>query len=554
MNTKHTENIKIFALGGVGEIGKNMYVIEVDEAIFVVDAGLMLPEDEMLGIDIVIPDISYLVENKHRIKGIFLTHGHEEHIGALSYVLHKIKVPIYGTKLTLSLVKEKIKELGQNAKIEFHEVQASTKIEMGNVMISFFKTNHSIPDSVGICFHTSQGVIVNTGDFKFDQTSQELYGADIASIAKIGQEGVLCLLSDSTNAEIAGYSVPERVISQEISDVFYNAKGRIIVTAFASNIIRIQQIFDAAKEHGRKIAIMGKGLFKVIELSLQLGYLRVEEDTIIPLRDLGKYPDEEIAILVTGSQGEPISTLSKMAKGTHKITNVKKEDTVMIAAVPRPGNELFFTKTIDLIYRAGASVISGKQIHVSDHGYQEELKLMLNLTKPKYFIPVHGEYRMQVAHAKIAKSVGVADENIFIIEKGEVIEFKDGIPSTSKKVPSGNTLIDGLGVGDVGNIVLRDRRLLSQDGILIVVVTINKDTKQIAAGPEIISRGFVYVRESEKLFEESTTIVNEIVLKCLKDYIIEWSTLKQNIREALNQFLYEKTKRRPMVLPIIMEI
>lgn len=554
LDTKQTESIKIAALGGVGEIGKNMYVIEIDEAIFVVDAGLMLPEDGMLGIDIVIPDISYLVEQKHRVQGIFLTHGHEEHIGAISYVLHKIKAPIYGTKLTLRIVKEKLKEQGQTGKIEYHEVQVSLTIEIGNVMISFFKTNHSIPDSVGICFHTSQGSIVNTGDFKFDQTSTGLYAADFAKIAKIGQDGVLCLLSDSTNAEIPGYSVSEKVIHQEISDIFYNAKGRVIVAAFASNIIRIQQIFDAASAHHRKVAIMGKGLFKVIELSLQLGYLQADEDTIIPLRDLAKYSDEKISILVTGSHGEPISTLAKMARGNHKITNIKSDDTVMIAAVPRPGNELFFTKTIDLLYRAGANVISGKQIHVSDHGYQEELKLMLNLTKPKYFIPVHGEYKMQVAHAKIAKSTGMDDNQIFVIEKGDVIEFQNGTPTNTCKIPSGNTLIDGLGVGDVGNIVLRDRRLLSQDGILIVVVTIKKDTKRIAAGPEIISRGFVYVRESEKLLEESTKIVHDIVGNCLKDYIIEWSTLKQNIREALNQFLYEKTKRRPMVLPIIMEI
>lgn len=553
MNSKHTESIKLIALGGVGETGKNMYVVEVNQDIFVVDAGLMLPEDEMLGIDIVIPDITYLLENEHRIKGFFLTHGHEENIGAISFVLNKIKAPVYGTKLTISLVMDKLKEKGIS-NIDFHTVDSTTLIEAGNITISFFKTNLNIPDSVGICFHTSQGAIVHTGDFKFDQSSPSLYKTDYAKLAALGEAGVLCLLSDSSNAEKIGYSVSENVISQEVSNAFFNAQGRIFIAANASNIVRIQQIFDAAKENQRKVMIVGKSLFKVIDISIQLGYLQVDEGMIIPIRDVNKYEDDKLTVLVTGSQGDPITLLGKMAKQTHKQVNIKKGDTVILTNSPVASNELSFAKTIDLIYRAGANVLSGKQIHVSDHGYQEELKLMVNFTNPNYFIPINGEYRKQVTHAKLAHSVGIKKENIFIVEKGEVIEFINGQPTNKGKVTTGNVLVDGLGVGDVGNIVLRDRRLLSQDGIFIVVVTIHKATKQIAAGPEIISRGFVYVRESEKLLEDSIKIANDIVVNYLKDYIIEWSPLKLSIREALIQFLYEKTKRRPMILPIIMEI
>ncbi|WP_299090184.1 ribonuclease J [uncultured Metabacillus sp.] len=550
-----TETIKLIALGGVGEVGKNMFVVEINTDIFVVDAGLMYPEGEMLGIDMVIPDITYLKENKERVRGIFLTHGHDENIGGIFYLLNNLSVPIYGTKLTLALLSEKLKENRIKQNVLVKEIDSETLLRFSSSEISFFKTNHSIPDSVGISFLTTMGSIVHTGDFKFDQTPIGENLMDIATIAKIGEAGVLCLLSDSINAEKPGYSGSEAIVGSEISDVMYDAEGRVIIAVFASNLYRIQQVINAALKNNRKLAIVGKNMKNILNLAINLGYIEVEEDIIISVNEIDKYPKNEIAILTTSNQGEPLAVLSRMAKQSHKQVNVKHGDTVLVAATPIPGHELVFSKTIDLLFRAGANVVFGqKQIHVSGHGHQEELKMMLNLTKPTFFIPIHGEYKMQKAHAKLAKQVGVNEENIFLVEKGDVIEFKGNNVNTGAKVPSGNILIDGLGIGDVGNIVLRDRRLLSQDGILIVVVTLDKQKKKIISGPEIITRGFVYVRESEELIGHANEIVTSIVEKSMQEYTIEWSALKLSIREALNQFLYEKTKRRPMILPIIMEI
>ncbi|MBA2870861.1 ribonuclease J [Anoxybacillus calidus] len=555
MSTKYAEKIRVFSLGGVGEIGKNMYVVEVDDDIFVIDAGIMFPEDEMLGIDMVIPDISYLVERQERIKGIFLTHGHEEHIGAIAYVLRKINVPVYATKLTLALVEEKLKEHGVTVRAQLNEVHSDSVVTFEKAKMTFFRTIHSIPDSIGISIHTSQGAIVYTGDFKFDQTPYGINRVDLGKMAQIGDQGVLCLLSDSTNAERPGYTGSDTVVAQEIADVVYDARGRVIVACYASNITRIQQVLNAAKKHRRKVAIVGRSMHRVMDIALRLGYLQIPDKLVISINDIHQYEDKELVILTTGGHGEPMGVLARMAKQAHKQVNIKEGDTVIIAASPMPGNELIVSKTIDALYRAGANVIYGQRnVHVSGHGSQEELKLMLNLMKPKYFIPVHGEYRMQKAHAKLAKAVGIAEDQTFLIDKGDVIEFRNGQARYGGKVPCGNILIDGLGIGDVGNIVLRDRRLLSQDGILIVVVTLSKEAKKIIAGPEIISRGFVYVRESETLLDEATKIVADIVNKCMQDYIIEWSSLKSNIREALNQYLFEKTKRKPMILPIIMEI
>ncbi|MEQ2526540.1 ribonuclease J [Bacillaceae bacterium CLA-AA-H227] len=555
MNIRTNENIKVVALGGVGEIGKNMYIVEVDNDLFVLDAGLMLPENEMLGIDIVIPDITYLTQNKERVKGIFLTHGHEDHIGALSYVLRQLQVPIYGTKLTLALAKAIIKEQEFKGKAEFIEINSNTMLEFDEAKVSFFKTNHSIPDSVGIAIHTSKGAVVYTGDFKFDQTANELYKPEIGKMAQLGEEGVLCLLSDSTDAEKPGYTPSEAVVIREMKDAFYNARGRIIAASFASDLNRIQHIFDAAYESRRKIAVVGKSLQKVFDIAIELDYLYVHHELIIPISELKDYADDELVILTTGMQGEPIEALQKMAKGQHKQVNVQKGDTVLIAASPLRGREVFVFKTIDMLSRAGANVISGRRlVNTSSHGSEEELKFMLNLMNPKFFIPVHGEYRMLRAHSKIAKEIGITDDRIAVIDKGEVVELNGDQIKVSSKVAAGNVLVDGNGVGDVGNIVLRDRKLLSQDGILIVVVTLNKAEKKVSAGPEIISRGFVYVRESEELMEESVKLVRGIVEKNLQKDFFDWTTIKQDMRDGLNQYLYEKTKRRPMILPIIMEV
>ncbi|MGF9965497.1 ribonuclease J [Bacillus rhizoplanae] len=556
MKKKEIDTVKVFALGGVGEIGKNMYCVEIDSEIFIVDAGLMFPEEEMFGIDIVIPDITYLVENKERVKGLFLTHGHEDHIGGIVYVLRKLDIPVYGTKLTNGLVKEKLGEAGMLGRVDLKTIDSNTTVEFDTTTVSFFKTTHSIPDAVGVCFHTSQGAIVYTGDFKFDQTPIGNNGSDIGKMAQIGNEGVLCLLSDSTNAERPGYTGSEREVGLEISKVFYKSEGRIIVASFASNVHRIQQVFDAAYETGRKVAVVGRSMVKVVDIANNLGYLNIPDGMLISLQDVDNYPEKKVTILTTGSQGEPMAALSRMARQAHKQISIRKGDTVIIAASPIPGNETSVSRTIDLLFRAGADVVyyGEKKVHVSGHGSQEELKLMLNLMKPKYFLPVHGEFRMQKAHARLAQDVGIQSDRIFITEKGEVISFTDGEAKPAGKVPAGNVLIDGLGVGDVGNIVLRDRKMLSQDGILVVVVTLGKDERKIISGPEIISRGFVYVRESEALIEKSTDIVRTIVEQSIKEYSIEWSTLKQNIRELLGQFLYEETKRKPMILPIIMEV
>ncbi|WP_066173142.1 ribonuclease J [Bacillus marinisedimentorum] len=555
MNERKKEKIKVFALGGAGEIGKNMYVVEVGHDIFAVDAGLMFPEDEMLGIDMVIPDTSYLAENAGRIKGVFLTHGHEDHIGGLPFILRYLDVPVYGTKLTLGLAEAKIADAGSVRKIKLRTIDSDTVLTFGGTKVSFFKTNHSIPDSVGVCFHTSQGAIVYTGDFKFDQTPVDGELADFHKMAEIGNQGVLCLLSDSTNAERPGFSGSEALVGRELIDTFSTAAGRVIIAAFATNIHRVQQVFDAAYECGRKVALLGRSMNHVTDIAVRLGHLHIPEDLLVPVEDILKLNDSEIVLLTTGSQGEPMAALSLMAKGANKHVSIKKGDTVIVSATPIPGNELSVTKTVDLLFRAGADVIYGRRkVHVSGHGNQEELKLMLNIMKPKYFIPVHGEYKMQIAHARLAEGAGIAHHDVFLLENGDVVEFADGEASAGGKVPSGNILVDGLGVGDVGNIVLRDRRLLSQDGILLVVVTLSKDKKKVVAGPEILSRGFVYVRESEQLFLKSNEIVLQILNEAAEAKAMDWSTLKSEIRDSLSQYLYEKTKRRPMILPIIMEI
>ncbi|MEW4283675.1 ribonuclease J [Priestia koreensis] len=555
MNMKKTENIKIFALGGVGEIGKNMYVVELDDDIYVVDAGLMSPETGMFGIDVVIPDVSYLLENKHRVRAIFLTHGHDENIGGLPFILRKLDAPVYGTKFTIALAKEKLSEVGVNKKQLLYVIDTDKTIRHERTNVTFFSTSHSIPGSIGIAFHTSEGAIVHTGDFKFDQTPVGNQRADIGKMAALGEDGVLFLLSDSTNAERPGYTASEASVANEMMKSFRQAKQRVIVATTLTHMYRIQQVIDAAIETNRKVVVLGRTLQRMVDIASDLDQLSVPEELFVSPQEMSKYSDSEIVVLTAGTHQEPLLPFVRMLRQNDKFVGVKQTDTIIISVVSAPRNELPFSKIIDQLFRTGAKVIYGRQpVTVSGNGSQEELKFMLNLMKPTYFIPIQGEYRMQMAHAKLAAEVGLSKDRIFIVDKGDVIDYKKGTPSVSTKVPSGNTLIDGLGVGDVGNIVLRDRRLLSQDGILLVVVTIDKANRKIVTGPEIISRGFVYVRESEQLLREATERVEQLLVDSIRERTIEWSSLKLGMRESLNQFLYEKTKRRPMILPIIMEI
>lgn len=549
------EKIKLVALGGVGENGKNMFVVEVDEDIFVIDAGLMYPQNEMLGIDIVIPDITYLKQNKDRVKGIFLTHAHEDHIGGLSYILRDLDVPVYTTLLTAELTKEKMKEQDFKGQAHFEIITSKSVLTFPSAKVSFFKTNHSIPDSVGIVIHTSEGAIVHTGDFKFDQTASDLYKPEYGEMAKIGEEGVLALLSDSTNADKPGYSTTDFVVTQSLIDSFLQTKGRIIAACFATDLNRIQHIIDAAEKTNRKVAIIGKNLQRVLQIAIKNNYLVVDEETIVTYNELQGYAQDQMVVITTGTKGEPIEALQKMVKKNHKQVSIMEGDTVLFAASSFLGSEVFVGKTIDKLYRAGATLLAGyKTFNSSNHGNQEELKFMINMMKPTFFLPIHGEFRVLKAHEKIAMECGIAPQNIYLPEQGEVLEYKEDTLRVGGKIPAGNILIDGSGVGDVGNIVLRDRKLLSQDGILTVVVTLSKAERKISAGPEIITRGFVYVRESEKLLEEASDRVRDIVEKSISKDSFDWTGIKQDIRDTLNQFLYEKTKRRPMILPIIMEV
>ena len=548
------ELIRIIPLGGVGEIGKAMYVIEIDDELFIVDAGLMFPESEMLGIDIVVPDITYIEENKERVKGIFLTHGHEDAIGSLSYLLQKVQPPVYGSKLTIALAKEHLKEMPTPSAVKFFEVTNKSRMNFNRTHVTFFNTTHSIPDSLGIVFNTSEGAIVHTGEFKFDQAAKEKYRPDIAKMAGLGEQGVFILMSDSSEAERPGYTTSESVIEKHLSKTFHGAEGRILVALYASNFIRIQQVFDTAFETGKKVAVVGKSLESYFEVGMKLGYLTIEEDIVIPVNDIEKYEDDDVVIIVTGNKGEPLDALSKIVRKHHKDIQIKETDTVLITFTPSPGMEVAMNHTMNDLAKNGATVLtSSKKVHVSGHGSQEDLKLMLNLMKPKYFIPIQGEYRMLMAHSKLAQETGLKKTSVFIADKGDVVEYKNDKMRMSGRVQAGNVLIDGIGVGDVGNIVLRDRKLLSQDGIFTVVVTLNRKEKRIASGPEIVSRGFVYVRESEELLNEAKNLVEKIVEKHVSKKSFEWTSIKQEIRDTLSSYLYQQTKRRPMIIPVIME-
>ncbi len=548
------DRVLLIPLGGLGEIGKNMMAIEYNREILVIDAGLMFPDEDMLGIDLVIPDISYLLENRDRVRAILLTHGHEDHIGALPYILKQLNVPVYGTKLTLGLAKGKFEEHNMVHDVHTVCVKAGDEVEIGNFSVEFIHVNHSIADVVALAIHTPVGVVLHTADFKFDHTPVDGKVTDFRKLAELGDKGVLVLLSDSTNVERDGYTPSERELSKNFKELFVQAAGRILVATFASNIHRIQQIMDTAFNHDRKIALVGRSMVNVVSIAMELGYLKVPEGLIVDIDDIDRYPVNRIAIITTGTQGEPMSALTRMATSDHRKINIIPGDTVLISASTIPGNEKLVARTINHLFKQGAIVIyeSDSGIHVSGHASQEEQKLMINLVKPHFFLPVHGEYRHLVQHAHLAVEVGIDSENVLIAENGDVVEVTGERIRVASKVASGRIFVDGLGVGDVGNIVLRDRKQLSQDGILIVVVTIEKETGKIMAGPDIVSRGFVYVRESEELIEEAKEKVKTAIENCSQNS--DWATMKNQIREVLSKHLYGRMKRRPMILPIIMEV
>lgn len=553
---KKKKKLRIIPLGGLGEIGKNITVFEYGDDIIVVDCGLAFPEDDMLGIDLVIPDVTYLSKNKEKIKGIVLTHGHEDHIGALPYILKDINVPIYGTKLTLGLLEQKLSEHELSDIVKLKTVKQSDVIQLGCFKVEFIRSSHSIADSVALAIFTPVGTIVHTGDFKVDYTPIEGEPIDLARLAELGKNGVLLLMADSTNVEREGYTMSERTVGQTLDEIFMDSKSRILVATFASNVHRVQQVINAAVKFKRKVAICGRSMVNVVNVAMELGYMNVPEGVIIDIDNINNYPSEKLVIVTTGSQGEPMSALSRMASGEHRKVEIVAGDQVIISATPIPGNEKFVSKVVNELFKKGAKVIyeALADIHVSGHACQEELKLIHSLIKPKYFVPVHGEYRHLKQHGNLAHDLGMPKENIFIMDIGNVLEIGDGAAKLNGSVTSGRVLVDGLGVGDVGNIVLRDRKHLSQDGLIVVVISIESSTGELVAGPDVISRGFVYVRESEDLMEEIREISRKALQKCDEKKKSDWATKKGIIRDALRDYLYEKTKRRPMILPIIMEV
>lgn len=556
MINKNISKVKVIPLGGLGEIGKNITAIEYDNEIIVIDCGLAFPDAEMYGVDLVIPNITYLLNNREKVKGFFLTHGHEDHIGALPYVLKQLNVPVYGTKLTLSLVKSKLEEHKILSDCTLNEVRQGEEVKIENFRVEFIRTCHSIADACALAIHTPEGVIVHTGDFKIDYTPIDGKVINLHRFAKLGTEKVLLLMADSTNAERPGYTVSEKIIGENLTRIFEKAKGRVIVATFASNINRIQQIINASLSYGRKVAFSGRSMEKISAIAIELGYMQLPEDQLISVEDINKYSSERITIITTGSQGEPMSALSRIASSNHKNITIAKGDLVIISASPIPGNRKLISRLIDELFSKGAEVIydAKEEIHVSGHACQEELKLMHTLIKPKFFMPVHGEYRHLKQHRLLAENLGMDAKNIFILETGQVLELSRNAARKSGIVTSGSIMVDGIGIGDVGNVVLRDRRHLSQDGILTVVVTIDKASFSILSGPDIVTRGFIFVRESGDLISEATEVVKAELDKCMERKITEWFVIKSNIKNSLGQFLYSKTRRNPIILPIIMEI
>ena len=547
--------LKVIPLGGMGEIGKNITAIEYNNDIIVIDCGLAFPDEEMYGVDLIIPDISYLINNRDKVRGLVLTHGHEDHIGAIPYILKQLQMPVYGTKLTIGLVKTKLEEHKLLNETKIESVEIGDILELGAFKIEFIRATHSIADSCSLAIYTPLGTILHTGDFKIDYTPIDGKLMDLQRISNIGRDGVLLLMADSTNVERTGHSLSESTIGQTLKKVFYSAKGRVIVATFASNIHRMQQVIDASMIYGRKIVFNGRSMENVSKVARELGYLHVPDTEIIDVDEIGSYPNDKITILTTGSQGEPMASLARIAFSNHRKISIEPNDTFIISASPIPGNDKLISKVINQLFKKGAYVIYEdlEDVHVSGHAYQEELKLIHTLVKPKYFLPVHGEFRHLKHHADLAEKIGTPKENIFILDTGEVLEITDDECKKEGRVKAGSIFVDGLGVGDVGNIVLRDRRHLAQDGMLTIVVVIERESLSILSGPDIITRGFVYVKESESLIKEVKDIASEELDKCLEKGIIEWYLLKSAVKKAVENFIYEKTKRRPTIIPIIME-
>ena len=552
---RKSPELKVIPIGGLNEIGKNMTLLECNDQIMIIDCGLSFPDDEMYGIDIVIPDFSYLIANRERITGMIITHGHEDHIGAIPYLLKNINIPVYGTRLTLGLVENKLKEHG--IKGDLRTIKAGDKVKLGCFDIETIRTTHSIADSICLAITTPAGVVFHSGDFKIDYTPIDGEPIDFSKLAELGKKGVTLMMCDSTNVTRPGFTASEKVVGQTIENIFRNAKTRIIIATFSSNVHRVQKIIENAVKFGRKVAISGRSMENVVALAIELGYLDIPPGTLVDLKMTKNIPDDKLVIITTGSQGEPMSALSRIASGEHRAVKLKKGDTVILSSTPIPGNEKTVSNVVNKLFEKGAEVIYSDiaDIHVSGHACQEELKLIHSLIKPKFFMPVHGEYRHLIAHARLAENLGMKKENIFVLENGDILNVnKRRAKREEDMVEADAILVDGLGVGDVGNIVLRDRKLLSESGLIIVVAAIEKESHTVVSGPEIISRGFVYVRENEHLMEESRKVAMEALSRCSKKKMKDWNALKSQVRDVLSSYIYETTKRSPIILPIFLEV
>lgn len=553
------QKIKVFALGGLDENGKNLYVVEVNDKIFVLDAGLKYPTEDLLGVDAVIPDFTYLKENVSRVQGIFLSHGHEDHIGALPQLLSLINVPIYGTRLTMALVEDSLSENGLDFKnYKLYKIRENNELFFGDIKVTFFKTTHSIPDSVAICIHTTDGVIVYTSDFTFDQSAKGRYQTNYARISEISKEGVLCLLSESINAEKSGHTSTGSSLTYELEEAFSRAEGRIICSLYSSDLHRIQLVIDLAIQNGRKIAIIGRKMQRIVDISVKLGYLRIPKSALMNLLYIDEKNDNNLSnlvVLATGNRYEPFNALIRMAKHQDRLIHIEKSDTVIVATAPIPGNEIKAARTLDLLYRTGASVVAiNKNLLPSSHASSEDLKLMMNLLKPQYIMPVIGEYRNLVAHAKIAEKMGYNTENVILLDNGDVVEFQQGeLVNHTEHIQIDQVLVDGLGVGDIGSVVLRDRQLMANDGIIVVIANLNKNTKEIVEGPQIVSKGFVYEKGNEELYAALDELVRNIIGQFVTEQYVNWQGLRQELRDKIGKLLFNKTKRKPIIIPIVEE-